>query len=262
MNKTALITGATSGLGLSYTKYFASNGYDLIITGRRKDIIKKNAENLRQEYGVDITIIIVELSCSEGLNQLFTEIKDREISVLINNAGFGLKPTFVETNYEDIERLLFLQINCITHLTHHILKDMIRRNGGIIINISSDGAFAVMPHNVLYSCTKLFILNFTEGLHMELTNTNIRVQVVCPGFMNSHFHESAGMHVDKNQKGLFSFRNPDDVVIDAMKDFHKGVVVSVPDRGARVIRSIVKFIPRKLFYKKVIKLTSSLSNKK
>lgn len=262
MSKTALITGATSGLGLSYAKYFASKGYDLIITGRREEIIQRNAEDLKKQYGVDVIVVIVELSCKEGLNFLLDSLEDREISVLINNAGFGLKSTFVDTDEADIERLLFLQTDCVTRLTHYILKGMVKRNEGTIINISSDGAFAVMPHNVLYSSTKLFILNLTEGLHMELANTNIRMQVVCPGFIDSHFHESAGMHMNKSKKGLFAFRNPNDIMIDAIKDLEKGIVVSVPDRGARVIRAMVKFMPRKMFYKKASALASSLSGKK
>lgn len=262
MKKIALITGATSGLGLSYAKYFASKGYNLIITGRREEVIRKNADNLKKQYNVDVRVIIVELSTKEGVEFLLSTIKDCEITVLVNNAGFGLKPTFVDTDEADIERLLYLQTCCVTRLTHYVLKNMVKRNEGIVINISSDGAFAVMPHNVMYSSTKLFILNFTEGLHLELTKTNIHVQAVCPGFIDSHFHESAGMHMNKSRKGLFAFRNPDDIVADAMKDFEKGIVVSVPDRGAKLVRFMVKLMPRKVFYKKVSALASTLSDKK
>lgn len=262
MKKTALITGATSGLGLSYAKYFAGKGYDLIITGRREAIIRKNADDLKRRFGVDVTVIIAELSSREGVDFLLASIKGRGIAVLVNNAGFGLKPAFVDTEAKDIERILTLQTYCVVRLTHSILKEMVRKNEGSIINISSDGAFAVMPHNVMYSSTKLFILNFTEGLHMELANTNIHIQAVCPGFIDSHFHESAGMRVEKKKNGLFAFRNPDDLVTDAMRDFKKGVVVSVPDRGARLIRFFVKLMPRKMFYKKISAFASSLSGGK
>ena len=262
MKKLALITGATSGLGLSYAKYFASKGYDLIITGRREEVIRKNADNLKKQYNVDVAVIIVELSSKEGVDFLISSIKNCEIAVLVNNAGFGLKSTFVDTSEADIEGLLYLHTCCVTRLTHYVLKNMEMRNEGSIINISSDGAFAVMPHNVLYSSAKLFILNFTEGLHMELAKTNIHVQAVCPGFIDSNFHESAGMHVNKSRKGLFAFHNPDDIVVDAMKDFEKGIVVSVPDGGAKLIRFMVKLMPRKMFYKKVTTLASTLSGKK
>lgn len=261
MNKTALITGATSGLGLSYAKYFAEKGFDLIITGRREEVIRKNAESLEKQYGVAVTVLITELSCKEGVDDLLDAVKGQEIDVLVNNAGFGLKPAFADTEEAEIDRLLYLQVSCVTRLTHYALKGMLQRNCGAIINISSDGAFAVMPHNVLYSSAKLFILNFTEGLHMELTGTKIRVQAVCPGFIDSHFHESAGMRVNKKKKGLFAFRNPDNIVADAMKDFDRGVVISVPDRGAKLIRAMVRFMPRKMFYKKVSALAFSMSGK-
>ena len=190
MSKTALITGATSGLGLSYARYFASKGCNLIITGRRENMIRENAESLQNQFHVNVEVIIAELSSLDGINRFLSQIGDRTIDILVNNAGFGL------------------------------------RNSGAIINISSDGAFAVLPHNVLYSSTKLYIINFTEGLHMELSGKDIRVQAVCPGFIDSHFHESAEMHMDKSRKGLFGFRDPDAIVADAMKDFAKKKVIS------------------------------------
>ena len=257
MRKTALITGATSGLGLSYAKYFAERGYDLIITGRRETIICKNAEDLRARFQVDVVVLIVDLSSREGIDSLIAQIQDRRIDVLVNNAGFGLKPEFADTPQEDIEKMLCLQVWCVTKLTRLILKDMIQKNSGTVINISSDGAFAVMPHNVLYSSTKLYILNFTEGLHLELAGTNVSVQAVCPGFIDSDFHESAGMHMDKGKKGFMGFRKPDAVVADAMRDLEKGKVVSVPDTGAKLIRLMVGFLPRSLFYK----MAMSFSNR-
>lgn len=262
MKKTVLITGATSGLGLAYAKYFAAEGYDLILTGRRKEVIYQNAEKLRERYHSDVTVVIVELSTQEGVDALIGQIKDRKIDVLVNNAGFGLKNTFVDIPEEDNVSLLYLQTTCVVRLTHFVLKNMCERNEGTIINISSDGAFAVMPHNVLYSSSKLFILNFTEGLHMELAKTGIQVQVVCPGFIDSHFHESADMHVDKSKKGLFGFRKPEDIVADAMKDLKKGKVLSIPDRGARLIRGIVRFLPRPLFYKAVNLFSAKFVEKK
>lgn len=262
MKKTALITGATSGLGLSYADYFASKGYDLIITGRREELIKSNARRLQDQYKVQAEAVIADLSTEDGVHRLISFIGDRKIDVLVNNAGFGLKPEFVHTPVKDVERILYLQVWCVTKLTHFVLKGMVQRNSGTIINISSDGAFAVLPHNVLYSSTKLYIVNFTEGLHMELAGTNVHVQAVCPGFIDSHFHESAGMHMDKSKKGLFAFRNPDDIVRDAMKDLAKNRVVSVPDTGAKAIRIFVKWLPRKLFYRMAAGLSRSVTGKK
>lgn len=262
MNKTVLITGATSGLGLAYARYFVKEGYDLIITGRREEIINQNANKIIELFAVNIKVVIVDLSESKGVDFLIENIKERTIDILINNAGFGLKPTFAETDINDINKLLYLQTTCVIRLTHYVLQDMKKRNSGSIINISSDGAFSVIPHNVLYSSTKLFIINFTEGLYLELIDTNIQVQVVCPGFIDSHFHENAQMKVDKAKKGLGQFRNPQDIVNDSMLDLQKGKVVCVPDKSARRIKNLSKILPRRVFYRILLNATKKFSGKK
>lgn len=255
MKNMALITGATSGLGLAYAKEYGKKGYNLIITGRREDKIRANAVNIENTYHVKVKTVIVDLANEEGVNILLNEIRDDEIEVLINNAGFGLKPVFSEVSKEDRDGIMFLQMNTVVILTQHILKQMMVRNRGTIINISSDGAFAVMPRNILYSSTKLFILNFTEGLYMELIDTAINVQVVCPGFIDSDFHESAGMNVVKKKKGFMKFMDPEVIVKLAMSDLKKGRVVSVPGLDAKIIRIMSNFLPRKMFYKIIIKFT-------
>lgn len=261
MAKTAVITGATSGLGLSYAKYYARQGLDLMITGRRREILLQNAQELQNQSHVTVQPFIGDLSSPYGVDSLAGLLRGRQIDVLVNNAGFGLKPTFAETPEDDVEKMMVLQIGCVTKLTHIVLQGMLQRGSGVIINISSDGAFAVMPHNVVYSSTKLYIVNFTEGLHMELAGTGVQVQAVCPGFIDSHFHEAAGMRMDKNRKGLFAFRHPDDIVADAMKDLQKGRVVSVPDAGAKMMKTFVRFLPRRLFYKSAVSFSKRFTGK-
>ncbi|QSX06262.1 SDR family oxidoreductase [Sedimentibacter sp. zth1] len=248
MKKTALITGATSGLGLAYVNEYAKRGYDLIITGRRKEKIEANAKDIIERYGISVMVVIVDLSNENGLNKLLEIIKDKEIDVLVNNAGFGLKPYFADLLVENIEEMIYLQTNTVVLLVHTVIQGMIKRNHGTIINISSDGAFAVIPKNVLYSSTKIFIKNFTEGIYMELMETEVKVQVVCPGFMDSDFHESTGMKVNKSQKGFMKFSQPEDIVKKAMKDLKKGKVVSVLGTDAKLIRFLSNILPRKVYY--------------
>lgn len=261
MKNAALIIGATSGLGLAYAKAYAKKGYNLIITGRKEDKIRENARILESTFHIIVKVIIIDLANEKGLNNLLADIKEDEIEVLINNAGFGLRPVFSEVPKEDIDRIMFLQMNTVVILTQAILKQMINRNRGTIINISSDGAFVVMPRNVLYSSTKLFILNFTEGLYMELIDSAIKVQVVCPGFIDSDFHENAGMNVVKKKKGFMKFSDPDDIVELAMRDLNKGTIVSMPGIDEKIILILINFLPRKLFYKIVIKFASKRNEK-
>ena len=136
-----------------------------------------------------------------------------------------------------MKRLIYLQTIAVAEITHYVLRGMKERNKGIIINISSDGAFAVVPGNVTYAAAKRFIVTLTEGLHMELMGTGIRVQAVCPGFVDTDFLENNGMYVDKTRKGMFGLRQPGEVVDEAMKEFEKGSIVCVPDKAGKLAES-------------------------
>lgn len=244
----AVITGATSGLGRAYAKWFGGKGYDLIITGRRKDIIEKRAEEIREAYGCSVEVVLTDLAEEQGTANLLARMDGKPVDVLVNNAGFGLGLEFADSDIKDIRRLIFLQTSAIAELTHYVLRDMKKKHHGTIINISSDGAFAPLPKNVTYAASKRFLVTFTEGLHMELAGTGVRVQVVCPGFIDSDFHEGAGMHVDKKKKGMFAFRHPETVVAGAMKDYEKGKVVSVPDLAGKLIKVLAGLLPQKVYY--------------
>ena len=249
MKPYALITGATSGLGLAYAGYFARKGYNLIITGRRKEIIEKRAGEIRSQYGCRTDVILVDLGTEDGVGALLGQLEGKEVDVLVNNAGFGLGAEFADLDIGMASQLIFLQTIAVAEITHYVLQGMKQRNRGTIINISSDGAFAVVPKNVVYASAKRFLVTFTEGLHMELSGTGIRVQVVCPGFIDSDFHESAGMRVDKSRKGMFAFRQPEEVVRDAMKGLDRGTVVMIPDRAGKMVKAMADWLPKKIYYK-------------
>lgn len=249
MEHYALITGATSGLGLAYARYFAKEGFNLIITGRRRTVIEKRAEEIRRNYGCDVKVILVDLADETGVRALLESVEGKIIDVLVNNAGFGFRTHFADTDIQDLKRLIYLQTTAVAEITYHVLQGMRQRDSGRIINISSDGAFAVVPKNVAYAATKRFIVTLTEGLHMELSGTGIRVQAVCPGFVDTDFHENANMPVDKSRKGMFAFRKPEDVVEEAMLEFEKGRVVCVPDKAGKLIKAMADFMPRKSYYR-------------
>ncbi|BBF41782.1 short-chain dehydrogenase/reductase SDR [Lachnospiraceae bacterium KM106-2] len=262
MKGKVLITGATSGLGLGFATEYASQGYDLIVTGRRKEKIEANMDAIRKKYGVKVKVILVDLSSEEGLTYLLQEIAGEEIQVLINNAGFGLKPCFSDLSEDQLNRMLFLQTAVVTRLTHDVLQQMIQRNEGTIINVSSDSAFAVMPHNVLYASTKTYIMTFTEGLYMELVDTNIKVQVICPGFIDSDFHENAQMKVNKARKGFMKFHSPEEIIAKSKKDLERGRIVCKPSRDVKVIALLSRILPRRWFYKIILSMASKLMHKK
>lgn len=248
MKGTAVITGATGGLGYAYARHLAKEGYDLILTGRREAVCQR-AQALREEFGVPVTVLRPQLGRPEGVEELLRAIEGREIEVLVNNAGFGYAGKLVDMPPEKLEEMLYLHVVCTTRLCRAVGADMAERGRGTIINIASAAAFAPAPNSAVYAASKRYILHFSEALHVELSPRGVRVQAVCPGMVDTDFHTRMGVEKTANWRSLLPFRRPEEVVADAMRDLRRGRVVSVPDRGGRLLRQVDRHLPRGLFYK-------------
>lgn len=248
MKGTALITGATGGLGYAYARYLAGEGYALILTGRREAVYQR-AQALREEFGVPVTVLRPQLGRAEGVEELLSALRGREIDVLVNNAGFGYAGKLVDMPPEKLEEMLYLHVICTTRLCRAVGRAMAERGRGTIINIASAAAFAPAPNSAVYAASKRYILHFSEALHVELSPRGVRVQAVCPGMVDTDFHTRMGVERTANWRALLPFRRPGEVVADAMGDLWRGKVVSVPDRGGRLLRQADRHLPRGLFYK-------------
>jgi len=188
MNKTAVITGATSGIGAEFAKRIAQRGYDLIVTGRRMDVIKKMASALSGEFGVSVEVIKAELSDKKDLEGLIRHIKKLDsVEFLVNNAGFGTYDYFWKESIEEQARMVAVHVTAAMKLVHAALPAMIQRGRGFIINLSSLGSFLPLKVNAVYGGSKAFLNIFSESLQMELADTGIRVQAQCPGFNQNGF---------------------------------------------------------------------------
>ncbi len=254
--KTALITGATSGIGKAFAYLFAKAGYNLVITGRREKIIQPIAEKIAKKYGVSVEVLIIELSNQLDLDELVQNIKEiNDLEVLVNNAGFATRGTFVENDFSQQEAMVRVHILTVMKLTHAALPNMLLRKKGIIINVSSMGAYVIMPHNTVYCGTKAFITAFTESLHLELLNTGILVQVLCPGFVVTDFHRKMGFNIAKFQKnrGLIRWMTPKEVVTTSIRDLARGKVVSIPGKSNQLLYFISRFSPRQMYYRLVLR---------
>lgn len=264
--KTALITGATSGIGKVFAYYFAKAGYDLVITGRREKIIHTLAEKISKKYHVSVEVFIIEISNPLELDELVQKVKEiRELEVLVNNAGFAIRGTFVENDFNQHEAMMRVHILAVMKLTHAVIPNMLLRRKGFIINVSSTGAFVIGPHNTVYCGTKAFIKIFTESLHLELLNTEIRVQVLCPGFVITDFHKRMGFNLVKLQKnrGIIRWMTPKEVVASSIRDLAKGKAVSIPGKSNQLLYYISRFLPRPLYYRMLLsnlkKMASEIS---
>lgn len=256
-NRTALITGASSGLGRVFAFRFAQMGYDLIITGRREDKLVTLAKELQGRYGISVEYITAELSEDTDVCKLLKAVENHgHISVLINNAGFGAGKEFCSSELGCHMQMLQVHLVASLRLTYAVLPGMISRREGTIVNVSSLGAFMPAPGSSMYSATKLFLKSFTESLHMEVSHYGIKLHCLCPGFTHTDFH--ARRHGGRVPKSSFLMRwmEAEEVVDSCLKSLEKGRVVHVPGFFNRMLVRIVSLIPSSLYYRLMIKVAS------
>ena len=246
--QTALVTGATSGIGRAYAESFARKGYDLIITGRRMDKLNAFAHELREEYGICVRIIKAELSEDEDIQKLTKVIESHDnISVLVNNAGYGSGVEFCKNNLAAHMRMLQVHVVVSVKLIYAVLPQMINRKEGTIINVSSLGAYMPAPGSSMYSATKLFLKSFTESLYMEVHQHGIKVQCICPGFTHSDFHKRREDDRVRKANSLM-WMEADAVVEESLKSLEKKTIVCVPGIINKLLIILAAMVPRKLYY--------------
>jgi short-subunit dehydrogenase len=247
---TALITGATSGIGAEYARRFAREGYDLIITGRREAKIKALADQLSRENNVSVEVILIELSDAEAVDEFLERIKDREIDVLVNNAGFGTLRFFHREPLQTHEDMVAVNILCAIRLTYAILPKMLKKRDGIIINVSSAGAYLPTPNEATYNGTKAFLRAFSEALYFELIGTGVKIQAVCPGLTKTDMPIRLGIPEDQIvDRGPFKWITPEQVVDASLKCLKKNKVICIPGQMTRLQVFVRSILPDSLYYK-------------
>ena len=250
--QTALITGATSGIGEAYARRLASDGYDLIITGRRSEKIHALANELSQVNGSHVEVYIVELSDPVQVEEFIEKIKAHDIHLLINNAGFGTTKFFHQEPIELQEKMVSAHILAHMKIIYAILPVMIKKRAGIIINVSSSGAFLPSPKTATYSGTKAFLRALTEALYMELEGTGVQVQVVCPGLTRTDMQVRLGIPEENIVDwGPFQWISPQEVVECSLRCLKKKKVVCFPGRLNRMQVLIRHITPEALYYKTI-----------
>ncbi len=263
-NKTAVITGATSGIGAAYAKRFAQQGYDLIITGRRKEKIEAFAEQLSKEAKVNVDVVLAELSEKEGIQKVIEQVQGRTVEILVNNAGFGTNCLYQDCDLAVTEQMANVNVLAPMELVRSILPQMIQRHSGTVINVSSESAFLIMPKNAAYSGVKSFLKIFTEGLYLDLMGTGVKAMAVCPGFTHSDFHDKLG--IDRSRQtdhGPIHWMSAEEVVDLSLNDLKKNKVVCVPGAKAKMLIHTLNLLPRKAYYRFVSSFTQkNLGNRK
>ncbi len=197
--KTALITGASGGIGKEFANIFAKEKYNLVLVARSRNKLQEIAKELEDKHKITITVVETDLSKQGTPKQLYNTIKSKniEINILINNAGFGDYGKFVNGDLEKYIKMINLNITALTELTGLFIKDMLKRNEGRILNVASTASFQPMPNFAVYAATKAYVLSFTEALHYELKGTNVNVSALCPGPTKTGFEKTANVGKSK-----------------------------------------------------------------
>jgi hypothetical protein len=247
--KTALVTGASAGIGKSFAEQLAQRGFDLVLTARREDRLTALAEALRSAHGVRAEVIAADLAERDAPEALIAAVHARglAVDVLVNNAGYNIPDRFVQTRWQQQADLLQVLITSVAHLTHLVLPGMIERRYGRVINIASLAALVYgAPGRTLYPAAKSFLIKMSESLALELLDTGVSVTAVCPGYTLSEFHDANGTR-DKVSKipGLL-WQDADTVAREGIDAALEGKVVYVNGAVNKVIATAMRHLPTAL----------------
>jgi len=195
MNKIALITGASAGIGLEFVKIFAKEKYDLVISARNETKLTELANEIKNKHNVNVKVIPKDLSKQNAGKEIFNELKNENINIdiLINNAGFGIFDNYWNVELNDEQNMLQVNIMALAELTNLFAKDMVNRGGGKILNVASTAAFQPGPTMAGYYASKAFVLSFSQAVDFELREKGVQVSTLCPGPTITEFQIRANM---------------------------------------------------------------------
>lgn len=242
--RTALITGASSGIGYELAKQFAKNKINLVLVARSENKLNELAQDLTKEFGVVCYVISKDLSNYYTAKEIHDECDSKNIRIdfLVNNAGFGDSGFFHESSWPKQEEMINLNITTLTYLTHLFLKDMIKKRSGKILNVASTAAFQPGPFMSVYYATKAYVLSFSEALSSELEDHGITVTALCPGPTKSDFVNKANLGNSK----LFNRNIPssEEVAKYGYAAMMKGKPVAIHGFLNTVMATCIRFTPR------------------
>ena len=243
MNKTVLITGASSGIGFALAKLFAQDNYDLVLVAKDAEKLKQAAQRLQNET-TTIYTIAKDLSIPKSPNEIYEEVKKKQIQidVLINNAGFATYGLFIENDLEKELEELQLNIVTLTHLTKLFAREMVMRKTGTILNIASTAAFLPGPLMAVYYASKAYVLSFSEALANELHGTGISLSILAPGPTKTGFVKRA--HLEKSKLFQGDVMDVDEVAKIAYKGLLQKKTLIIPGRRNQLMTSVIKLMPR------------------
>jgi len=244
MSKWAMVTGATAGIGESFTRVLAREGFNIVLVARDLERMKERAATLESQFNIQTAIVQADLATDHGCAKVEKYITDNQIEVLINNAGFGINKAFSMSELNSEQQLLDVLVRTPMRLMHTVIPQMKARNSGSIVNVSSVAGWIA---GGTYSAAKSYLTVLSESLHTELRGTGIKISALCPGFTRTEFHERGRMRM--NGLPNFMWLSADRVVSQAWKENQNGKVLSVPGWQYLILSTVSRFGPRPLVRK-------------
>jgi len=240
----ALVTGASSGIGVEFARELSKRGFDLIITARRVERLQQVREAIRRDSPVEVTVLPNDLDAQDGARRLYDQVKalDKPVTLLVNNAGLGNFAPLLRQPPEIIESMIHVNVASLTMLTRLLAADMKQRGRGYILNNASFSAIQPTPHYAVYSGTKAFVLAFSQALSHDLRHSNIKVSALCPGFFRSEFLDHAGQEISFIVKRIML--DPARVARAGIAGVLRGKTVIVPGLIYKSLNVLMRLLPR------------------
>lgn len=238
---TALITGATSGIGAAFARRLAAEGHNLVLVARDTERLREQATELHDRHGIEAEVLPADLSRDDGIAAVEARLSDRlqSIDLLVNNAGFGNKGSYLDVPMADELAMLKVHCEAVLRLTSAAATGMKERGRGGVVNVASVAAF--VPRGT-YGASKAWVVQFTQGAAKDMAGSGVRLMALCPGFVRTEFHQRAGMGTG-NIPG-WMWLDADKLVTTALADLARGKSVSVPDPRYKALMGLVKVTPR------------------
>jgi short-subunit dehydrogenase len=244
--RTALITGATSGIGAAFARRLAADGYDLVIVARNAQLLSDTAATLTEAHGVAVETLAADLTTEAGRESVAQRLADpaRAVELLVNNAGLSLNKPFLHSTPARESELLHLNVHAVMRLTLAALPGMVGRGRGAVINVSSVAGFGAAMPGSTYPASKAWVTNFSESVALSVAPLGVRVMALCPGYVQTGMHARAGINMSKLPSRLWL--DADSVVADGLRDLARGKVISVPDWKYKAAAFALRHLPRRL----------------
>jgi short-subunit dehydrogenase len=237
---TALVTGATAGLGAEFARQLAEQGHNVVLVARDEARLQATADALQQRYRTTAEVLSADLTDDAGVAAVVVRLSDaaRPVDVLVNNAGIGLLLNFDENSIEDEKKHLKLHVETAMVLSHAALQGMLKRGSGRIINVASVAAF--LPRGS-YSAAKAWLLSFSRWANLVYGPRGVKVTAVCPGFVHTEFHDRMGMDISAVPR--WTWLRPGRVVREGLADNARGRAVSIPTKRYKLLAVAARILP-------------------